>query len=105
MSDIAYYDIKRGLRHNRLEELKKLRIKQSKSLQKSIRERGYKNSNILTHLLEKNEGILNKERDDIQRIISHLKYLITNTKDIADNTNNNLLHMSNEIQMLTTRLP
>jgi hypothetical protein len=105
MSDIAYYDIKRGLRRNRLEELKKLRIEQSKSLQKSIKERGYKNSNILTHLLEKNEGILNKERDDIQRIISHLKYLITNTKDIADNTNNNLLHMSNEIQMLTTRLP
>ena len=47
MSEIAYYDIKRGMRSKRLEELKRLRIEQSRSLQKSIKERGYENSDIL----------------------------------------------------------
>jgi hypothetical protein len=104
MSDIAYYDIKNELRNKRLDELKRLRIEQNKSLQKSIKERGYKNSDTLRYLLEKNKGIINKENEDIQRIISHLKYLIENTKDNTNNINNNLIDMSKEIQILTTRL-
>ena len=97
MSDIAYYDIKSDLRKKRLEELKQLRIEQNKSLQKSIKERGYENSDTLKYLLKKNNDIINKEKEDVRRIISHLKYLIANTKDNTDT-------MSNEIQILTTRL-
>jgi hypothetical protein len=104
MSDIAYYDIKSELRNKRLHELKQLRIQQSRSLQKSIKERGYENSDILKGLLKKNKDDINKEKEDIQRIISHLNYLITNTKDLTNNINNNLVDMSNEIQILTTRL-
>lgn len=104
MSDIAYYDIKDELRNKRLHELKQLRIQQARSLQKSIKERGYENSDILKGLLKKNNDDINKEKDDIQRIISHLNYLITNTKDLTNNINNNLIDMTNEIQILTTRL-
>ena len=102
MSDIAYNDIKRELRSSRLSELKQLRNKQIHSLQKSIRERGENNSEILTGILTKNIDIINTEKNDIQRIISHLNYLITNTKDV---TNHHLNDMTNEIQLLTTRLP
>ena len=104
MSEIAYYDIKRGLRSKRLEELKQLRIEQSRSLQKSIKERGYENSDTLKSLLKKNNDVIDKERDDVQQIISHLKYLLTNTKGITNNINNNLTDIENEIQILTTRL-
>jgi cell division septum initiation protein DivIVA len=104
MSDIAYYDIKNEMRSKRLAELKQLRVEQSRSLQKSIKERGYENSNILKDLLKKNNHIINKEREDVQRIISHLKYLVTNTKDITSNIKHNLTDMENEIQILTTRL-
>jgi CRISPR/Cas system-associated endoribonuclease Cas2 len=100
MSDIAYYDIKREMRMNRLSELKQLRNEQIHSLQKSIKERGDDNSEILKDILKKNKDIINKEKDDIHKIISHLNYLITNTK----NTNQHLNDMKNEIQILTTRL-
>jgi hypothetical protein len=104
MSEIAYYDIKRELRSKRLDELKRLRIEQSRSLQKSIKERGYENSDTLKSLLKKNNDVIDKERDDVQQIISHLKYLLTNTKGITNNINNNLTDIENEIQILTTRL-
>jgi hypothetical protein len=104
MSEIAYYDIKRELRSKRLEDLKRLRIEQSRSLQKSIKERGYENSDTLKSLLKKNNDIIDKERDDVQQIISHLKYLVTNTKGITNNINNHLTDIENEIQILTTRL-
>ena len=103
MSDIAYEDIKRGSRSKRLTELKELRIKQTQSLKKSIRERGNENSEILMELLRKNNNIINKERDDIQRIISHIEYLLTTTKDINNNELTN--DLTNEIQILTRRLP
>ena len=103
MSDIAYEDIKRGSRSKRLTELKELRIKQTQSLKKSIRERGNKNSEILMELLRKNNDIINKERDDIQRIISHIEYLLTTMKDINNNELTN--DLTNEIQILTRRLP
>jgi hypothetical protein len=99
MTDIAYEDIKRELRSKRLTELKEMRKKQSRSLQKSIKERGHENTDVLKELLRKNNDIINKERDNIQRIISHLKYLLTITNDINKN------EIINEIQILTTRLP
>ena len=106
MSDIAYYDIKENLRSKRLSELKQLRREQSHSLQKSIRERGDENSELLKDLLKKNKNIINKENEDIQQIITHLNYLITNTKNVVtNNTNHHLNDMANEIQILTTRLP
>lgn len=105
MTDIAYYDIKKGLRSDRLSQLKQLRKEQIYSLQKSIKERGDGNSEILKDLLRKNKDIINKENDDIQKIISHFKYLITTTKDITKNTSHDLADLANEIQILTTRLP
>ena len=51
MTDIAYYDIKKGLRSDRLSQLKQLRKEQIYSLQKSIKERGDGNSEILKDLL------------------------------------------------------
>jgi CRISPR/Cas system-associated endoribonuclease Cas2 len=102
MSDIAYYDIKEEARRRRLSDLKQLRNNQSRSLQKSIRERGDENSDLLKDLLKKNNDIINKESDDIQRIITHLNYLITITND---DPKHHLSDMSNEIQILTTRLP
>jgi hypothetical protein len=103
MTDVAYEDIKKGLRSKRLTELKEIRKKQNHSLQKSIKERGDENSEILKGLLRKNNDIINKERDDIEKIISHLNYLLTTTKDINKNEFTN--ELTNEIQILTTRLP
>ena len=103
MTDVAYEDIKNSLRSKRVTELKELRKKQNHSLQKSIKERGDDNSEILKDLLRKNNDIINKERDDIEKIISHLNYLLTTTKDINKNEFTN--DLTNEIQILTTRLP
>ena len=103
MTDIAYEDIKRDLRSKRLTELKKMRITQNHSLKKSIRERGNENSEILMELLRKNNDIIDKENEDIQRIISHLTYLLNTTKDI--NKNELTSDLTNEIHILTTRLP
>ena len=103
MTDVAYEDIKKGLRSKRLTELKEIRKKQNHSLQKSIKERGDENSEILKGLLRKNNDIINKERGDIEKIISHLNYLLTTTKDINKNEFTN--ELTNEIQILTTRLP
>ena len=103
MTDVAYEDIKRSLRSKRLTELKELRKKQNISLQKSIKERGDENSEILKGLLRKNNDIINKEKDDIEKIISHLNYLLTTMKDTNKNELTN--EMKNEIQILTTRLP
>ena len=103
MTDVAYEDIKKGLRSKRLTELKDIRKKQNHSLQKSIKERGDENSEILKGLLRKNNDIINKERGDIEKIISHLNYLLTTTKDINKNEFTN--ELTNEIQILTTRLP
>jgi hypothetical protein len=103
MTDVAYEDIKKSLRSKRVTELKELRKKQNHSLQKSIKERGDENSEILKDLLRKNNDIINKERDDIEKIISHLNYLLTTTKDINKNEFTN--DLTNEIQILTTRLP
>lgn len=103
MTDVAYEDIKKGLRSKRLTELKEIRKKQNHSLQKSIKERGDENSEVLKGLLRKNNDIINKERDDIEKIISHLNYLLTTTKDINKNEFTN--ELTNEIQILTTRLP
>jgi hypothetical protein len=103
MTDVAYEDIKKGLRSKRLTELKELRKKQNHSLQKSIKERGDENSEILKGLLRKNNDIINKERDDIEKIIYHLNYLLTTTKDINKNDFTN--ELTNEIQILTIRLP
>ena len=103
MTDIAYQDIKRDLRSKRLTELKKMRITQNHSLKKSIRERGNENSEILMELLRKNNDIIDKEKDDIQRIISHLTYLLNTTKDINKSELTN--ELTNEIHILTTRLP
>lgn len=103
MTDVAYEDIKKGLRSKRLTELKEIRKKQHHSLQKSIKERGDENSEVLKGLLRKNNDIINKERDDIEKIISHLNYLLTTTKDINKNEFTN--ELTNEIQILTTRLP
>jgi len=103
MTDVAYEDIKKSLRSKRVTELKELRKKQNHSLQKSIKERGDDNSEILKDLLRKNNDIINKERDDIEKIISHLNYLLTTTKDINKNEFTN--DLTNEIQILTTRLP
>ena len=106
MSDIAYYDIKEGLRRKRLSELKQLRNTHIHSLQKSIKERGEENSELLNDILKKNKDIVNKETENIQKIITHLNYLISNTKDIVtDNTRHHLSDMTNEIQILTTSLP
>ena len=85
MTDVAYEDIKNSLRSKRVTELKELRKKQNHSLQKSIKERGDDNSEILKDLLRKNNDIINKERDNIEKIISHLNYLLTTTKDINKN--------------------
>lgn len=103
MTDVAYEDIKKGLRSKRITELKEIRKKQNHSLQKSIKERGDENSEILKGLLRKNNDIINKERGDIEKIISHLNYLLTTTKDINKNEFTN--ELTNEIQILTTRLP
>lgn len=103
MTDVAYEDIKKGLRSKRLTELKEIRKKQNHSLQKSIKERGDENSEVLKGLLRKNNDIINKERGDIEKIISHLNYLLTTTKDINKNEFTN--ELTNEIQILTTRLP
>ena len=103
MTDVAYEDIKKGLRSKRITELKEIRKKQNHSLQKSIKERGDENSEILKGLLRKNNDIINKERDDIEKIIYHLNYLLTTTKDINKNEFTN--ELTNEIQILTTRLP
>ena len=100
---MAYEDIKKGLRSKRITELKEIRKKQNHSLQKSIKERGDENSEILKGLLRKNNDIINKERDDIEKIIYHLNYLLTTTKDINKNEFTN--ELTNEIQILTTRLP
>lgn len=105
MTDIAYYDIKRSLRNDRLSQLKQLRKKQIHSLQKSIKERGNENSEILKDLLKKNKDIVDKEKEDINLLISHFKYLISTAKDITKNTTRDLADMENEIQILTTRLP
>ena len=103
MTDIAYDDIKKSLRSKRLIELKELRKSQKHSLQKSINKRGDENSEVLKELLRKNNDIINKENDDIQRIISHLNYLLTTTKDV--NNKHFTKELTNEIQILTTRLP
>jgi DNA-binding transcriptional regulator GbsR (MarR family) len=103
MTDIAYQDIKKGLRSKRLTELKELRKNKNQSLQKSIKERGDENSEVLKELLRKNNDIIDKETEDIQRIISHLNYLLTTTKDINKNDFTN--ELTNEIQILTIRLP
>lgn len=103
MTDIAYEDIKKGLRSKRLTELKELRKSQNHSLRKSINKRGDENSEVLKELLRKNNDIINKENDDIQRIISHLNYLLTTTNDV--NNNPFTKELTNEIQILTTRLP
>jgi hypothetical protein len=103
MTDVAYEDIKRGLRSKRLMELKELRKTQNHSLQKSIKERGDENSEVLKGLLRKNNDIIKKEKDDIERIIYHLNYLLTTTKGTKKNDLTN--ELTNEIQILTTRLP
>jgi len=105
MTDIAYYDIKSELRKNRLTKLKQLRIEQTKSLQKAISQRGKEDSVILKDILTKNNSIVNNETDDIHRIISHLSQLINITKDIAGNTNQDVLDITREIVQLKTRLP
>jgi hypothetical protein len=103
MTDIAYEDIKKSLRSKRLTELKGLRKSQNHSLQKSINKRGDENSEVLKELLRKNNDIINKENEDIQRIISHLNYLLTTTNDV--NNNHFTKELTDEIQILTTRLP
>ena len=105
MSDIAFYDIKSDLRKNRLTKLKQLRINQTKSLQKAITQRGKEDSNILIDILRKNNAIIDRETDDIHRIIFHLYQLINITTGITNHTNQDVLDMTREIVQLKTRLP
>lgn len=105
MTDIAFYDIKSELRNNRLTKLKQLRIEQTKSLQKTILQRGKENSAVLNDILTKNKDSINTETEGIQCIINHLTQLLNITKDINGHTNQDVLDITREIVQLKTRLP